>query len=237
MTVPGDLATIVRVADPQEAIDELLATRPPVHMVEGRAQDWGLEQEALGWLAENVLPGWRTVETGCGYSTILFGLKGTDHTVVSPDPGEHDRIREWLAARGFRGDRIVWSADFSQDVLPRLPDLPLDLGLIDGAHGFPAPFLDWYYIADHLREGGYVVVDDVHLRTGQVLKDFLSAEDGRWALEAEMEKAVIFRKLTDDPPIPATDWVGQPWMTEQPEAARPDASTFRSVLRRLAGRG
>jgi predicted O-methyltransferase YrrM len=221
------------VADPWEAIDELLATRPPVHLVEGSAQDWGLGQDALAWLAEHVRPEWRTVETGCGYSTILFGLKGTDHTIVSPDPGEHDRIREWLAAHGFAGDRIAWRADFSQNVLPRLPELPLDLGLIDGAHGFPAPFLDWYYIADRLREGGYVVIDDVHLRTGGVLKDFLLAEDGRWEMEAEFEKAVAFRKRTDDPPIPATDWVGQPWMLEEPESALPRASAFRSVVRRL----
>jgi hypothetical protein len=104
----------------------------------------------------------------------------------SPDPGEHERVREWLAARRFAADGIDWRADFSQTVLPRLPDLPLDLGIIDGAHGFPAPFLDWYYIADRLREGGYVVVDDVHLRTGRVLQEFLLAEEGRWELEARM---------------------------------------------------
>ena len=156
--------------------------------------------------------------------------------IVSPDTGEHERVREWLGARGFTADGIVWRADFSQNVLPSLSGLPLDLGLIDGAHAFPAPFLDWYYIAARLREGGYVVMDDVHLRTGRVLQEFLLAEDGRWELEASLEKAAVFRKLTDDPPIPATDWVGQPWMTEWPEAERSSVPGFRSVVRRLARR-
>jgi hypothetical protein len=61
------------VADPQEAIDELLATRPPLHRADDGAQDWGLGQDVLAWLAEHVLADWRTVETGAATARSSSG--------------------------------------------------------------------------------------------------------------------------------------------------------------------
>jgi hypothetical protein len=39
----------------------------------------------------------------------------------------------------------------------------LDLVLIDGDHAFPASFIDWYYTAEQVKLGGYVIVDDTNL--------------------------------------------------------------------------
>jgi len=35
--------------------------------------------------------------------------------------------------------------------------------LIDGAHGFPYPILDWWYVAPHVKVGGHVLLDDAYL--------------------------------------------------------------------------
>jgi hypothetical protein len=49
---------------------------------------------------------------------------------------------------------------------------PLDIVLIDGAHAFPFPFLDWYFTASALKAGGLLVIDDVQIATGTILADF-----------------------------------------------------------------
>jgi predicted O-methyltransferase YrrM len=95
----------------------------------------------LDCLDITVRPGQRTLETGCGYSTIIFALKGARHTVISPVIEEHQHIREWCKANQID----LWTLEFklaqSEDVLPALDRELLDLVLIDGWHAFPAPFL------------------------------------------------------------------------------------------------
>jgi predicted O-methyltransferase YrrM len=84
----------------------------------------------------------RTLETGCGYSTIIFALKGMRHTVISPIFEEHQRIGEWCDANEIDLSNVEFKLGRSEDLLPALKPEPLDLVLIDGWHAFPAPFLD-----------------------------------------------------------------------------------------------
>jgi hypothetical protein len=71
----------------------------------------------------------------------------------------------------------------------------LDLVLIDGRHGFPAPFIDFYYVAEKLNINGLLVVDDTWVWTGDVLKQYLLSEP-EWELEADFSpRTSIFRKL------------------------------------------
>ena len=51
-----------------------------------------------------------------------------------------------------------------------------DLALIDGRHGFPQPFLDWYYAAQILKTGGYVIIDDLHIWVCETLANLLVEE-------------------------------------------------------------
>jgi hypothetical protein len=216
--------------DPTAAIEELIASPPVLHWLGGEPQRWGLDGATLRWLADRVEPDWRTVETGCGLSSVLFALKAAKHTIVAPNVHEHDSVRSWCAARGFSTAHVTSVVELSQVALPMLEPEPVDLVLIDGGHAFPTPFIDWYYLAGRLRTGGYVVIDDLHIRTCSLLRDFLAAERGRWCLRAEVGRAVIFEKLQTEL-IPESDWTGQPWCREHSEFSNGFVNRARATVR------
>ena len=90
--------------------------------------------------------------------------------------------------------------------------------LIDGQHSFPWPFIDWFYTAERLKIGGVVIVDDTHLMTGKVLKDFLEGEvrAGLWELAANFSKAAAFRKIQAE--VNHGIWENQPWNVVIPQS-------------------
>ena len=131
--------------------DELRASPPGLH---GEGDEyWGLAWAALRWLEENVRKGMATLETGAGSSTIVFAAAGAEHEAVTPDAAEEGRIREECARHGVDSSSVRFRIGPSHEVLPALEQRPLDLVLVDGAHGFPYPILDWWYLAPRLRVG------------------------------------------------------------------------------------
>ena len=192
----------------------LLREAPAFHVDEGlRPVSLQASTDVLQAIDAAVRPGWRTVETGAGLSTVLFALRDAVHLCVTPAAAEVERIRAWCAARGIDLGRVRFEVARSEAVLPRL-DLPeLDMVLIDGGHGFPTPFVDWCYTADRLRVGGLLIVDDIHLWTGAVLRDFLAEEPG-WTLRDEFPmRAVIFEKTAPLPALP--EWFAQPYVARR----------------------
>jgi predicted O-methyltransferase YrrM len=218
----------------QQAVAELLATPPRVHL--GGTESWALEREVLSWLASNLKPQWRTIETGCGSSSAVFMLAGTEHTIIAPNESEHESTRQWCAQRGFATDRVTAIVDDSTNVLPSLQGT-FDLALIDGGHAFPLPFVDWLYIARRLRVGGLVIVDDINLPTCGILHAFLDAERERWQRVELFERTSVFRKLSDVV-ISPNDWTGQPWVLSELARKQPARVRVRRTLGRIVrGRG
>jgi hypothetical protein len=175
----------------------LRADPPFVHAGHGYL---GLQWDALAWLEGNVRPGMTTLETGSGASTVVFAARGAAHTAISPVPDEHERIRAYCAAHGIPTDKLRFIADSSHTALMRdwTPE-PLDVVLIDGAHGFPFPVLDWTYTAPHLRAGGRVLVDDAYQPAVNMLVRYLRS-DPAWELETVPgHRTPVFRKLRDEP--------------------------------------
>jgi hypothetical protein len=83
--------------------------------------------------------------------------------------------------------------------------------LVDGDHAFPLPFIDWYYTADHLAVGGFMVIDDIQLITGRLLADFMDA-DPKWErVLYEPTRFAVFRKLSH--PVHSGTWIDQPYIT------------------------
>ena len=183
--------------------------------LDGQEEAWPLSPGVLEWIATNLPEGATTLETGCGYSTMVFAICGARHTAIAPDYQQHGRIVRWCEEHGVSSANLRLLDARSQDVLPGLECDPLDLVLIDGCHAFPAPFIDWYYTAEKVKEGGVVIIDDCQLVTGKVLAEFLMAEKGRWALLCWIGKTVLFRKTTSAPVAAGIEWIDQPYCAKQ----------------------
>jgi hypothetical protein len=194
-------------------LTDILNDPPKPHEdLEGRSMVWGLTEAALEFIYENINDQCTTLETGCGLSTVVFALKGSRHTVIAPAPSEFEITKSYCRDRGIPTSQITFITEPSQTVLPVLESDPLDLVLIDGGHGFPTPYIDWFYTAGKLKKGGYLVVDDVGLWSCQILRDFL-IEQPHWEFVAEYEeRTTVFRKVED-----GSEWLE--W-TDQPRVAR-----------------
>jgi predicted O-methyltransferase YrrM len=222
----------------QRLLDELCASDEKFY---GWADDvyanCQLDPLALALILELVRPGDRTLETGAGYSTVAFALVGAAHTVVAPFETEQARIREWCTAHGVDTSQVRFVVGQSQWLLPTLEPASLDFVLVDGDHAFPVPFIDWYYAAEHLRVGGLVMIDDIPLRTGAVLDDFLHLEASRWRVVARLPRTVIYEKLTPTV-LDFAGWMTQAWCMRNPSliGRMRDRVRLRTRLRALAGR-
>jgi hypothetical protein len=143
---------------------------------------------------------------------VVFALKGSRHTVIAPAPQEFEITKAYCRDRGIPTSQITFITEPSQNALPGLESPPLDLVLIDGGHGFPTPLVDWFYTAGKLKQGGYLIVDDIWVWSCQILRDFL-IEQPQWELVTEFEgRTAVFRKKDD-----GSEWLE--W-TQQPLVAR-----------------
>ena len=213
---------IMKTAEVVNKYERLLSEKPRFHAIygngkvlESNACNWGIGRGVLDWFMDNLDSNAKTLETGCGYSTVTFLMLGTEHVVVSPYKEEHDAIREWCNRNQIATEHAQFVAEGSQEVIPLLQNGPqLDLVLVDGDHSFPVPFLDWYHTANRVKKGGHVIIDDTHLVTGTILREFLKAERGRWSLVRELGRTAVFRKETEDSVL-GVWWGAQPFCIER----------------------
>lgn len=198
-----------------EVIDRLFTQQPSFHgEVSAGSANYAITREVCDWIGENVPVNARTLETGCGYSTVSFLCRSGAHSVYSPFSGEHDLIKGWCKEQGIPTDHVTFVAQPSQQALPSRRRSQLDVVLIDGDHAFPAPFIDWYYLADDVVPGGILLIDDTHLTTGRILRDFLISEQPRWRLERELGKTAVFRRLSPEPVALGMSWEHQPFVQD-----------------------
>jgi hypothetical protein len=189
---------------------DLLARPQQVHRsIEGTLVNMGLGADALAFIDANVGPSSRTLETGAGTSTMLFALKGSQHICITPSADEIEMIRDYCNSNGIDTRRLTTICAPSERALPALESEPLDLVLIDGRHGFPAPMIDFFYTAGKLKIGGYLIIDDVELSPCRYLRDLL-AEQPEWGLVTQLSRSTVFQKLAEGSEW--TDWTHQPYV-------------------------
>lgn len=127
-----------------------------------------------------------TIETGCGLSTILLNARSRQH--ISFTLGETDDSLERVRGSAlFDGANTKFVLGPSQGTLHdfrgRLagleidPTLNIDFALIDGAHAYPFPELDYWHIYPHLNSWGLLAVDDIQIPTIHRLYEFIRADD------------------------------------------------------------
>jgi predicted O-methyltransferase YrrM len=192
-------------------VDTLCELAPRLHTDNGgQPISWAISRAMLDVIARLVGPGSRTLETGAGYSTVIFAARGCDHICIQPDPDQAESIRRFCSEQGVSTDQIRFILEGSERALPALDVADLDLVLIDGRHGFPAPMIDWAYTAPMLRVGGLLIVDDTQLWTGDVLRRFLLAERDWELAEEYAPRAAVFRKIGAG--AGAKEWHEQPYV-------------------------
>jgi len=220
----------------EHPLTDRLRSRPPE--LHGAGEYWGLAWSALEWIEEHVQPGMATLETGAGASTIVFAARGAVHEAVTPEPSEEERVRDMCERLGIDSSGVTFRIGLSHNVLPHWEPRALDLVLIDGAHGFPYPILDWWHLAPHVRIGGRVLLDDAYLPAVTAIVDFARASSA-WELEpAASFRTALVGKLGDEPPpfdAGATAAHGRMSFRYLPPGRRVAASTRQRVFSTRAG--
>ena len=209
---------------PSLPLQQLLADPPALH----GSTTHSLVRGALEWIDQLPRP-LRTLETGCGLSTLVFVLRGDEHVCITPDADEPDRVRRYCAEHEIDTGRVTFKIERSEVVLPTLAAQPRDLVLIDGSHAFPHVFLDYFYSAQALTIHGTLIVDDVHLWTGKVLRDFLQSEP-EWEIVEEWDgRTSAFRKISKLRP---RDWFDQPYVRDRSTPTRTRARMALALLKK-----
>lgn len=193
-------------------LEQLIATLPQFHtMPDGTPTSWAMAGGFLHTLANHLKPEMITLEIGSGYSTVVFALAGTHHTVITPSDKEPVAIKKWCTENEIDTSNLTFIIGSSDQVLPAGDNIPdqIDLVLIDGAHRFPYPIIDWHFTQHRLRLGGLMLVDDFMIPSIGMLHNFLLTEK-YWQLEEVVHlyfKTSFFRKIAV--PVYTLDWVGQ----------------------------
>ncbi len=198
-------------------IADLLRAPPALHGPDGAlTAAYRLEDAMFGYFEAALTPGMRTIEIGAGVSTIMFALKRTEHLCIVQEPKQIARIRAYCAAESIALDTVTFRCEPSQFALPTLRGQRYTFALIDGNHGFPAPFVDWYYVAGLLEIGGVAIVDDLHIWTCDVLAEFL-AREAMWERVFGSSRTAVFRKLADG--SQDREWERQPFVLAHSRAS------------------
>ncbi len=143
----------------------------------------------------------RTAETGCGKSTVLFSNLSRHHTVFCIDDrtdGDGSSVRFFEQNELAKREVVHLVFGPSQLTLPKYHHAgEYDCVLLDGPHAYPFPELEYYFFYPHIRRGGILIVDDVHIPTVGRMADVIQEDDMFELLELVGTTAVFRRTLAE----------------------------------------
>lgn len=191
-----------------DQIETLLAERPAFHAwPDGKPANWSVAPDVLRFIMNNLNPSMRTLETGAGQTTVAFAIACTEHVCITPDLAQAERIRSYCKEHDIR-ETITFIHESSDIALSSGQGIPqtLDFVLIDGAHRFPFPIIDWHYTEHRIPVGGIVAVDDFKMPSVRILHDFLAGEQ-EWELIQMFQVTSFFRRRRAT--VNTWDWADQ----------------------------
>jgi hypothetical protein len=207
--------TYMTSTDGQNIVQRLLADKPMFHL--GGQARWDALPQTLEAVRSAVRDGDTTLEVGVGVSTVVFAACGANHTAISPDTSEHERVRAYCKEIGVDDSRLNFAVGLSDDVLPSLltRERTLDVALIDGAHSFPYPIIDWYYVTRSLKVGGRLLMDDIPVPVVTQIFRHMRMEPN-WRIDRVYDnRAAAFTMLA--PPRSDDEWFEQPFNKKYPD--------------------
>lgn len=137
-----------------------------------------------------------TAETGCGLSTVVLSTIAQNHTCFTVAAGNSlERVQGVPHLQRHRVNFVVGPSQFT--LARHSFPCPLDLVLIDGPHGFPFAQMEYFYFYPRIRNGGVLIVDDIHIPTIRQMYDVL-CDDKMWTHVENVLTTAFFRR-TDAP--------------------------------------
>ena len=156
-----------------------------------------LQPETLTFLASIVRPGMTSLETGGGWSTVIFATTATEHITINPDMTANKLILEFMDSHAMNSSTVRFIEGRSDHILPSLVLRPLDLVLLDGSHSFPIPMIDWFYTHPHLKVGGRLMLDNSAINAVRMLCDFLHL-DVNYQFEKQVGDCTVWTKIANN---------------------------------------
>jgi hypothetical protein len=143
----------------------------------------------------------RSVETGCGKTTVLLSHYSRRHSCFAYDDSMHDNSSVGFArdCPGFNPESVEFVFGATQKNVPAYAFDALDVAVIDGPHAYPFPELEYFYFYPHVKPGGILLLDDIDIPTLYRMYSFLR-EDPMWTLEQVVVHTAFFRR-TDAPTL------------------------------------
>jgi len=170
-----------------------------------------------------------SAETGCGGSTIVLSHASDRHTAFAIE-GEYLTITELRKQGDCRTENVVFVEGETKDTLPgyKFED-EVDLVLLDGPHAYPLPQIEFAYLFPRLRQGGWLVVDDIQIPSVYELFHFLERESSV-VLEEVAVRTAFFRRIS------AAEHGPDGWTLQGMNRHTIMRYSWRDRLRRLLGR-
>jgi len=169
---------------------------------------WAVGRGVLQWIADHLSSEMVTIETGAGYTTVLFAALAKYHYCCTLSQREAAKIRAYLDRIQVTNDNLTFLIGSTDETLSRLgTETVIDFAYLDGCHGYPFPALDWHYVDKHLKVGGIIGMDNVELRPVREHCEFLE-ENGSYRLAGAVAEGYFVRfytKLMDQ----NREWIDQ----------------------------
>jgi protein-L-isoaspartate O-methyltransferase len=163
----------------------------------GESVNWSLRSETLRRLADQIAADAVTAETGCGLSTAVFAALSSRHHCFTLDESERQSLHHLATTAGISMERVTFYYGDTAATLPMAQLPPLDAVLIDGGHAFPYPVLDFHYLAQSIKGGGLLLIDDVWMPSVQQLIDYLDQESS-WRRLSNDGQTAWFQRMARD---------------------------------------
>lgn len=146
----------------------------------------------------------KTLETGFGLgvsaASIMTASRGR-HVAIDPFQADYDNCGLQNLERLGLAASLEFYAEPSHSVLPRLLGLgrAFEFIFIDGDHKFDGQFVDFYFAASLIEEGGFIVLHDTWMRGTSYLVNYVRANRKDFEpVPQSLRNIAVFRKRGAD---------------------------------------